>query len=74
LFANIIEIVELELYNEQDQAGQLIDIEERKIKFQLIGLLGQAYNIVIYICRSAGRTEEFRALTGRMILLDNRTK
>ena len=33
LFANVIEMVELELYDEQDRARQLIDVEERKIKF-----------------------------------------
>jgi hypothetical protein len=74
LFANVIEMVELELYDEQDRAGQLIDVEERKIKFRLMGPLGQAHNIVIHIRGSAGRTEEFRALTGRMIPLDNRTR
>ena len=67
-------MVELESYDEQDRAGQLIDVEERKIKFWLIGPLGQAYNIVVYICGLAGQTEEFRALAGRMILLDNRTR
>jgi hypothetical protein len=54
LFANVIEIVELELYDKQDRARQLIDVEEKKIKFQLMGPLSQAYNIVVYIHESAG--------------------
>jgi hypothetical protein len=74
LFANVIEMVELESYDEQDRAGQLIDIEERKIKFRLMGPLGQGHNIVIHIRGSASRTEEFRVLAGRMIPLDNRTR
>jgi hypothetical protein len=47
-------MVELELYDEQDQARQLIDVEERKIKFQLMGPLGQGHNIVVHIRESAG--------------------
>jgi hypothetical protein len=39
-----------------------------------MGPLGQGHNIVIHIRGSAGRTEEFRALAGRMIPLDNRTR
>jgi hypothetical protein len=54
LFANVIEMVELELYDEQDQARQLIDVEERKIKFQLMGPLSQGHNIVVHIRESAG--------------------
>jgi hypothetical protein len=29
---------------------------------------------VVYICASAGRTDKFRKLAGRMILLDNRIR
>jgi len=74
LFANVIEIVELELYDKQDRARQLIDVEERKIKFQLMGLLSQGHNIVVHIRGSAGQTKEFKALIGRMIPLDNHTR
>jgi hypothetical protein len=70
----VIKIEELELYNEQDRARQPIDEEERKVKFQLMGPLGQGHNIVIYIHGSAGQIEEFRELVGRMIPLDNRTR
>ena len=70
----MIEMVEFESYDEQDRAGQLIDVKERKIKFRLIKPLGQSHNIVIYIRGSAGRIEEFRAFVERIILLDNRTR
>jgi hypothetical protein len=39
-----------------------------------MGPLGQAHNIVVYICGSAGRTEEFCTLAKRLILIDNRTR
>ena len=54
--------------------GNLIDIEARRIKFRLLGPLGQGHNIVVHIRGSASRTEEFRELAGRMIPMDNRTR
>jgi hypothetical protein len=45
-----------------------------RIQFRLIGPLGQAYNIVVYICRLASRIEEFRELVGRIIPMDNRIR
>ena len=39
-----------------------------------MGPLGQGHNIVVHIRGSAGRTEEFRALIGRMIPLNNHTR
>jgi hypothetical protein len=39
-----------------------------------MGLLGQAYNIVVYIRGSARRTEEFHTLAGRLIPMDNRMR
>jgi hypothetical protein len=74
LFTNIIGVEELESYDSQDENGELADKEARRIKFRLLGLLGQGHNIVVYIRRSPGRTEEFRVLAGRLILLDNCTR
>jgi hypothetical protein len=50
-----MKMVELELYNEQDQDEELIDEEARRDKFRLLGPLGQVYNIVAYIYRSTSR-------------------
>jgi hypothetical protein len=74
LFADVIGIEELESYDEQDQSGELIDEEAKRVKFRLLGPLGQGHNIVVYIRGSAGRTEEFKRLAGRMIPMDNRTR
>ena len=70
----MIRIEELELYNKQDQSRELIDKEAKRVKFRLLGLLSQGHNIIVYIRRSASRTEEFKRLAGRMILMDNRTR
>ena len=74
LFSGVIEIEELELYNKQEQSEEPIDEEARRIKFRLLGPLGQGHNIVVHIRKSARRTEEFRELVGRMIPMDNRTR
>jgi hypothetical protein len=74
LFANVIRVEELELYNSQDENRELVDEEARRIKFRLLGPLGQAHNIVVHIHRSLGCTEEFRVLAGRLIPLDNCTR
>ena len=71
MFANIIRVEELELYNSQDENRELVDKKARRIKFRLLGLLGQAHNIIVYIHGLLGCTEEFRVLAGRLILLDN---
>jgi hypothetical protein len=74
LFANVIEIEELESYDVQDRAGEIGDKEVKKLKFQLMGPLGQAHNIVVHIRNSTTRVEEFIFLAGRMIPLDNRIR
>ena len=74
LFTNVIGMEELESYDEQDQSGELIDEEARRIKFRLLGPLGQGHNIVVHIRGSAGRTAEFRDLATRMIPMDNHTR
>jgi hypothetical protein len=48
--------------------------EAIRAQFRLMGPLGQAHNIVVYIRGSAGRTEEFRTLAKRLIPMDNRTR
>jgi hypothetical protein len=74
LFTNVIRVEELESYDSQDENRELADKEARRIKFRFLGLLGQGYNIVVYIRGSPGCTEEFRVLAKRLILLDNCTR
>ena len=62
---------ELELYNVQKAEGEMGD---KTANIQTIGLLEKLYNIIIYICSSAGHTKEFKDLTERMIPLDNCTR
>jgi hypothetical protein len=51
-----------------------MDEEAKKVRFQLLGPLGQGHNIVVYIRGSPSRIVEFRELAGRMIPMDNRTR
>jgi hypothetical protein len=74
LFANVIGVEELESYDSQNENGELEDKEIIRIKFRLLGPLGQAHNIVVHIRGSPSRTEEFKVLAGRLIPLDNRTR
>jgi hypothetical protein len=74
LFANVINIEELESYDDKEQQGDTGDKEAKKIKFRLMGPLGQMHNIVIHIRGSTARIAEFLELASRMIPLDNRTR
>ena len=74
LFQNIIEIDELELYDEKEKKGETGDEEERRAKFRLIGPLGQLHNIIVHIRGSTACTNEFLELAGRKVLLDNCTR
>jgi hypothetical protein len=49
LFADVINIEELELYDDEEQQGDTRDEEAKRIKFRLMGPLGQMHNIVIHI-------------------------
>ena len=67
----MIEIEELESYDNQDRSREPIDEEVRRIRFQLLGPLGQAHNIVVHIRGSPSWTTEFRELARRIIPMDN---
>ena len=62
------------MYDERDQNRELGNKEATRVKFRLLGPLGKAHNIVVYIRGSAGYTEAFRKLTERMIPIDNHTR
>jgi hypothetical protein len=72
---NQVSLESLNLYNEQERHTRVFNvIEVIRAQFRLIGPLSQAYNIVVYIRRSAGRIKEFYTLVIRLILIDNRTR
>jgi hypothetical protein len=71
LFANIIDLDKLELYNLKNINRKFTNKEVIKIKFRLLRLFGQVYNIVVYICRSSIYIDYFRKLARRIILIDN---
>jgi hypothetical protein len=70
----VINIKELESYDNKEQQGNTKDKEAKKIKFRLIRPLGQMHNIVIHIRGSTGQIAEFLKLASKMIPLDNRTR
>jgi hypothetical protein len=74
LFTNIMAMDELELYDDQDKNGDVTDEEARRAKFRLLGPLGQAHNIVVYMRGSPARTKVFKELAERMIPMDNCTR
>jgi hypothetical protein len=74
LFTNVINIDELESYDEKEQQGETGDEKAQRTKFRLIGPLSQMHNIVIHIRGSTARIAEFLELARRIIPLDNRTR
>ena len=74
MFVSIIGLNELKSYDSKDSNRELTDKEAIRAKFRLLGPLGQAYNIMVYIRGLSARTDYFRKLVGRMILIDNRTR
>jgi len=62
------------LYNEKEKKGEIGDEEERRVKFWLIGPLGQLHNIIMHIRGSTTCTNEFLELAKRKVLLDNCTR
>jgi hypothetical protein len=57
----VIEIDELASYDDEDRNGDPVDEDVRRLKFRLLGPLGQAHNINAYIRKSLGRIAEFRS-------------
>jgi hypothetical protein len=74
LFHSLIEIEQLELFDEQEAKGEIGDEEQKRATFRVMGPLGKLHNIIVHIRSSAGRTKEFKHLAERMIPLDNRTR
>jgi hypothetical protein len=70
----MINLDELKSYDLKNKDGEFTDKKIRKIRFRFLKLFNQKYNIVIYICGLNVRTEYFRTLIKRMILINNRTK
>ena len=72
----MINIKELQSYNnvEANVDGILLDDKAQKARFRLLGPLGKAYNIVVYICGSPSRIARFKALVGRIISINNYTR
>ena len=74
LFQNLIEIKRVEWYDEQEGMGEVGSEEEKRVTFRVMGPLGKLHNIIVHIRSSANHTKEFKALAGRLIPLDNRTR
>ena len=75
LFTKAFTIEELESYDAQEEGGELLlEDEAKKAKFWLLGPLGQAHNIVVYMQALPSCAEEFKKLAGRIVLMDNRTR
>jgi hypothetical protein len=74
LFTGVIDLNNLESYDEQEEIEAFDMTEAIRVQFRLMGPLGQAHNIVVHIRGSAERTDEFRTYAGRMIPMDNRTR
>ena len=74
LFTGMVDLDNLESYDEQEGIGAFDITKAIRVQFRLMGPLGQAHNIVVHIRGSAGRTEEFRTYAGQMIPMDNCTR
>jgi len=69
-----MDLEELASYDLEDEDRELTDKEVKRARFRLLGPLSKGHNIVVYISGSPARTEVFRKLIGRLILMDNRTR
>jgi hypothetical protein len=74
LFVNIIDLDELESYDLKNADGKFTDKKITRAKFKFLEPFGQKYNIVIHIRGLSVRTDYFRKLVKRIILINNRTK
>ncbi len=70
----MINLDELESYDLKNTDVELIDEKIIKAKFRLLGPLNQEYNIIIHIRGSSARTDHFKKLAERIILINNRTR
>jgi hypothetical protein len=70
----VIDLDELESYDLKNIDEKLTDKVIMRAKFRLLRLLSQGHNIVIYIRRLNARTDYFRKLVKKIILMDNRTR
>ncbi len=69
-----MDMKELKSYNLKNENRELTNKEARRARFRLLKPLNQGHNIVVYISRSSARTDVFRKLAGRLILIDNRIR
>ena len=69
-----MDIEELKSYDLENKDRELTDKEIRRARFRLLKPLSQGYNIVVHINESSARTNVFRNLAERLILIDNRTR
>ena len=65
---------ELKLYDLEDEDGELTDKKIKRARFRLLKSLNQEHNIVVYISGSSARTDVFRKLVERLILINNRIR
>ena len=74
MFAEVIDLEKLALYDLENEDGELTDEEARRARFRLLGPLGKEHNIVVHIGRLLACTDIFRKLAGRLIPMDNYTR
>ena len=74
LFAEVMDLEELALYDLENEDGELTDEEARRAWFRLLGPLGKGHNIVVHIGRLPACMDIFRKLAGRLIPMDNYTR
>jgi hypothetical protein len=70
----VIDLNELESYDLKNTDRELIEKEATRAKFRLLRLLSQRHNIVIYIRKLSARTNYFKKLVKKIILINNRTR
>jgi hypothetical protein len=70
----MIKLDKFESYDLKNEDEKFTDEKIRKIRFKFLELFSQKYNIVIYIRGSNTRTEYFKTLIEKIILINNRTK
>jgi hypothetical protein len=71
LFSGVVQIEELESYDEEEQQEEYINKEAIRVRFRLLGPLGKGHNIVVHIHGSPNRTAQFVQLAGRLVPMDN---